>query len=151
MVQKSIDQEKPLYALLFKSYSSQFYSKGKIKVLTPIELENMVKSKKKFSIIIQNRHKSRVSQNIIEKLNPQIIRKNDGLYTIYAIAQDDDNDSDTAYHQIKINNLKLNENLYLVQKFISYIPQQLFIFDARPVVISHSTKTPHNVASPDAG
>lgn len=82
MVQKSIEQEKPLYALLFKSYSSQFYSKGKIKVLTPIELENMVKSKKKFSIIIQNRHKSRVSQNIIEKLNPQIIRKNDGLYTI---------------------------------------------------------------------
>ena len=82
MVQKSIDQEKALYALLFKSYSSQFYSKGKIKVLTPIELENMVKSKKKFSIIIQNRHKSRVSQNVIEKLNPQIIRKNDGLYTI---------------------------------------------------------------------
>ena len=29
----------------------------------------------------------------------------DGLFTIFSIAQDDDNDSDTIYHQIKINNL----------------------------------------------
>ena len=82
MVQKSIDQEKDLYALLFKSYSSQFYSKGKIKVLTPSELETMVKNKKKFSIIIQNRHRNLVSDEVIEKLNPQIIRKKDGLYMI---------------------------------------------------------------------
>ncbi len=29
----------------------------------------------------------------------------DGLYTIYAIAQDDDNDADTVYHQINIKNV----------------------------------------------
>ena len=80
MVQQSVDNGTTLYALLFKSYSSQFYSKGRIKVITPKELERMVISSKIFSVIIQNRHKSQISPEILEKLNPQIIRRKDGLY-----------------------------------------------------------------------
>ena len=47
MVQKSIDQEKPLYALLFKSYSSQFYSKGKIKGFNSHRIGKYGKKQKK--------------------------------------------------------------------------------------------------------
>tara|TARA_B100001057_G_scaffold473862_1_gene538796 strand:+ start:847 stop:2250 length:1404 start_codon:yes stop_codon:yes gene_type:complete len=81
MVQQSFNDRTTLYALLFKSYSSQFYSKGRVKVITPEELESMINSSKKFSVIIQNRHKSQIAPEILAKLNPKIIRRKDGLYT----------------------------------------------------------------------
>ena len=81
MVQQSVKDGTTLYALLFKSYSSQFYSKGRVKVITPEELESMINSSKIFSVIIQNRHKSQIAPEILKKLNPQIIRRKDGLYT----------------------------------------------------------------------
>ena len=80
LVQQSIDDGTTLYALLFKSYSSQFYSKGRVKVITPKELENMVKNSKIFSVIIQDRHKMKIAPEILGKLNPQVIRRKDGLY-----------------------------------------------------------------------
>ena len=83
MVHQSFKDGKTLYALLFKSYSSQFYSKGRVKVITPQELESMINSSKTFSVIIQNRHKSQIAPEILKKLNPQIIRRKDGLYTTH--------------------------------------------------------------------
>ena len=80
LVEQSIDDGTTLYALLFKSYSSQFYSKGRVKVITPTELENMVKNSKIFSVIIQDRHKRQIAPEILGKLNPQVIRRKDGLY-----------------------------------------------------------------------
>jgi 4-amino-4-deoxy-L-arabinose transferase-like glycosyltransferase len=80
MVQQSVNDGTILYSLLFKSYSSQFYSKGRVKVVTPEELESMINSSKIFSVIIQNRHKSQIAPEILKKLNPQIIRRKDGLY-----------------------------------------------------------------------
>ena len=80
LVQQSIDDGTTLYALLFKSYSSQFYSKGRVKVITPTELENMVNNSKIFSVIIQDRHKRQIAPEILGKLNPQVIRRKDGLY-----------------------------------------------------------------------
>ena len=81
IVQQSFNDGTTLYALLFKSYSSQFYSKGRVKVITPEELESLINSSKIFSVIIQNRHKSRIAPEILRKLNLQIIRREDGLYT----------------------------------------------------------------------
>tara|TARA_A100001011_G_scaffold299598_1_gene312761 strand:- start:1252 stop:1794 length:543 start_codon:yes stop_codon:yes gene_type:complete len=83
MVQQSFNDRTTLYALLFKSYSSQFYSKGRVKVITPEELESMINSSKNFSVIIQKRHKSQIAPEILAKLNPKIIRRKDGLYTTH--------------------------------------------------------------------
>ncbi len=71
-----------LYALSFKSYSSQFYSKGKIKVITADALEKMVEDSTSFSIIIQKTHLEKFTPELMKKLNPLIERKKDGLYQL---------------------------------------------------------------------
>ncbi len=69
-----------LYAFPFKSYSSQFYSKGKIKVITSNALENMVEDSASFSIIIKNRQLEDISPEVMAKLKILVERRKDALY-----------------------------------------------------------------------
>lgn len=71
-----------LYAFPFKSYSSQFYSKGKINVIPPDMLEKMVEDSVNFSIIIKNIGLKDLSPKVVKKLHPLIERGKDGLYKL---------------------------------------------------------------------
>ena len=68
------------YAFPFKSYSSQFYSRGKIKVITSNDLENMVEDSTSFSIIIKNRQLEDISPEMMAKLKILVERRKDALY-----------------------------------------------------------------------
>lgn len=70
-----------LYALSSKSYSSQFYSKGKIKVITADALENIQKQASPNFIIIKKRDFQKINPELTEKLIPLMERRNDGIYT----------------------------------------------------------------------
>lgn len=69
-----------LYALSFKSYSSQYYSEGKIKLVSMPELEEMVQDDAAFGIIIQNRHLDQIQPKLMEKFKPLRVEKKDALY-----------------------------------------------------------------------
>lgn len=69
-----------LYAFPFKSYSSQFYSKGKINVIETNVLEKMVEESASFSIIIKNRQFEDLSPEVMSQLKLIIERRKDGLY-----------------------------------------------------------------------
>ena len=69
-----------LYAFPFKSYSSQFYSKGKIKIITRDALEKMVEDSTSFSIIIKKRQPEYLSSKVMSKLKLLMDRRKDGLY-----------------------------------------------------------------------
>ncbi|MEC9195773.1 MAG: hypothetical protein VYD13_04190, partial [Bacteroidota bacterium] len=71
-----------LYAFPFKSYSSQFYSKGKIKVIPLDRLEKMVEDTIDFSIIIKKTGLKDLSPEVVNKLNPVMERGKDGLYQL---------------------------------------------------------------------
>jgi 4-amino-4-deoxy-L-arabinose transferase-like glycosyltransferase len=69
-----------LFAFPFKSYSSQFYSNGKIKVISPNTLEKMIEDSTSFSIIIKKRQLEDLSPEVVNKLKLLTERTNDGLY-----------------------------------------------------------------------
>jgi hypothetical protein len=69
-----------LYSLSFKSYSSQYYSEGKIKLVSMPELEEMVRNDAAFGIIIQNRHLDQIPPKLMEKFKPLRVEKKDALY-----------------------------------------------------------------------
>ena len=71
-----------LYAFPFKSYSSQFYSKGKINVIPLDKLEKMVEDSINFSIIIKKIGLKDLSPKVVKKLHPLIERGKDGLYKL---------------------------------------------------------------------
>ena len=71
-----------LYAFPFKSYSSQFYSQGKIKVIPLDRLEKMVEDTIDFSIIIKKTGLKDLSPKVVNKLNPVMKRGKDGLYQL---------------------------------------------------------------------
>jgi 4-amino-4-deoxy-L-arabinose transferase-like glycosyltransferase len=69
-----------LFAFPSKSYSSQFYSNGKIKVISPNALEKMIEDSTSFSVIIKKRQLEDLSPEVVSKLKLLIERTNDGLY-----------------------------------------------------------------------
>jgi 4-amino-4-deoxy-L-arabinose transferase-like glycosyltransferase len=69
-----------LFAFPFKSYSSQFYSNGKIKVISPNTLEKMIEDSTSFSVIIKKRQLEYLSPEVTSKLKLLLERTNDGLY-----------------------------------------------------------------------
>ena len=71
-----------LYAFPFKSYSSQFYSKGKIKIITPDTLAKMVEDSTSFSIIIKKRQLEDLPSEVMSKLKLLRERRKDGLYQL---------------------------------------------------------------------
>ena len=75
-------QSSELYAFPFKSYSSQFYSKGKIKIVTQAELRKMVEDSSSFTIIIKKNQVVDLSSEVVSKLKLLIDRRKDGLYQL---------------------------------------------------------------------
>ena len=69
-----------LYSFPFKSYSSQFYSKGKIKIINSDRLKKMVEDSTSFSVIIKKRQLEDLSSELMGKLKLIIERRKDGLY-----------------------------------------------------------------------
>jgi 4-amino-4-deoxy-L-arabinose transferase-like glycosyltransferase len=69
-----------LYYFNRKSYSSQFYSRGKIKVLSQPELDEMLNGNVPFRIIILNKHLKNLSDNETGKLRLIDSNYNRGLY-----------------------------------------------------------------------
>lgn len=67
---EKIQNELPTFHLYVKSYSGQFYSKGKIEVKQLHEIENYVHDEKPFEIIIKNRDTSTVPATILNRLEP---------------------------------------------------------------------------------
>ena len=57
LIEKNYDNLIPLYYYNTKSYSSQFYSKGKSKSITKEELEKLVNDSSTFFIIIPKKKK----------------------------------------------------------------------------------------------
>jgi 4-amino-4-deoxy-L-arabinose transferase-like glycosyltransferase len=69
-----------LYTLTYKSYSSQFYSKGKIKRISTDVLQKMLKDSASFSIIMKKESLEHIKPKLLEKLKPLIERRKNGLY-----------------------------------------------------------------------
>ena len=69
-----------LYSFPFKSYSSQFYSKGKIKIINSDRLKKMIEDSTSFSVIIKKRQLEDLSSELMSKLKLIIERRKDGLY-----------------------------------------------------------------------
>ena len=80
IVNQSDSKSSDLYYFNRKSYSSQFYSRGKIKVLSQPELDEMMNGNVPFRIIILNKHLKNLSENETGKLRLIDSNYNRGLY-----------------------------------------------------------------------
>jgi 4-amino-4-deoxy-L-arabinose transferase-like glycosyltransferase len=69
-----------LYTLTYKSYSSQFYSRGKIKRISPDVLEKMLKDTSSFSIIMEKKSLKQIKPELLKKLKSLTVRRKNGLY-----------------------------------------------------------------------
>ena len=72
----------PVFALNNKTYSSQFYSKGKILVIDTLSLKKMIASKTPFNIIIEHRVFKRLSPEIKKGLYKNSENKKRGMYIL---------------------------------------------------------------------
>jgi 4-amino-4-deoxy-L-arabinose transferase-like glycosyltransferase len=72
----------PIYALQKKTYSSQFYSQGKIKIVDTLGLKKMIDSNTQFKIIIDHRTLENISPKIKNRLNKKIEHKKRGIYML---------------------------------------------------------------------
>lgn len=70
-----------LYALHSKSYSSQFYSRGKIKVISPDALENLQRLPAPAFLIIKKGDLQKISPEVLRKLIPLQEQRKAGVYT----------------------------------------------------------------------
>jgi hypothetical protein len=77
---KNLDNNLPIYSLEQKSYSSQFYTKGRIEVIDQEKFENLVNKDSKFYISISNNRWVSLSLSLRNKL--EIINNNrkTGIY-----------------------------------------------------------------------
>ncbi len=77
---KNLDNNLPIYSLEQKSYSSQFYTKGRIEVIDQEKFENLVTKDSKFYISISNNRWVSLSLSLKNKL--EIINNNrkTGIY-----------------------------------------------------------------------
>lgn len=80
LLQQTNYSDDQIYYLGDKSYSSQFYSRGKIQSITPEELEEKLKQDRVFYIIIKKRRLKEINPQIIENL--QLLNSNNsgGIY-----------------------------------------------------------------------
>jgi 4-amino-4-deoxy-L-arabinose transferase-like glycosyltransferase len=70
----------PVYALDFKSYSSQFYTQGKIKIVDTFTLHNLILNKDDFNIIIDHSRLKLLSTKLQESLTPIESNKKRAMY-----------------------------------------------------------------------
>jgi len=81
LVEKSTSHFAPIYSLEVKSYSSQFYSKGKIKKIDYEELEKLIKENNSFFIIIKENKINSVALETKNKLITVHKRSGKSLYS----------------------------------------------------------------------
>lgn len=80
ILNQSDTKKSDLYYFNRKSYSSQFYSQGKVKVLSQVELAEKLNGQVPFRIIILNKHLKSLSENETSKLRLIDSNYNRGLY-----------------------------------------------------------------------
>jgi 4-amino-4-deoxy-L-arabinose transferase-like glycosyltransferase len=78
---ENLDQTKAIYSLERKSYSSQFYSKGKIKVVGKKEFEFILDSNSPSYILLENRQWEKLSAPLKERLILINSNKKKGVYS----------------------------------------------------------------------
>ena len=77
---KTLDNNLPIYSLEQKSYSSQFYTKGRIEVIDQKKFENLVTKDSKFYISISNNRWVSLSLSLRNKLEIINNNKKKGIY-----------------------------------------------------------------------
>jgi hypothetical protein len=77
---ESIDTELPLYALKQKTYSSQFYSKGKIEIINQQTLEKYIFKRDTFNILISHHYCKNLPEELKSVLKSCSKHKKTGLY-----------------------------------------------------------------------
>lgn len=70
----------PVFHLDKKSYSGQFYSRGKIKAIRLNELQTQISSKEPFIMVVKNRDTSKIPTAIFEYLKPMTFSNTKTLY-----------------------------------------------------------------------
>ena len=81
LVEKSTSHFAPIYSFKVKSYSSQFYSKGKIKKIDNKELENLIEDNNSFFIAIKENRIDSVMPSLRNKLKNIYKRSDKSLYS----------------------------------------------------------------------
>lgn len=69
-----------VYALDYKSYSSQYYTEGKIKIIDTLELKELLENKESFSILIENRQWDTLSKTIKKLLSIEAKHSKRGIF-----------------------------------------------------------------------
>ncbi len=80
IVNQADSENMDLYALNNKSFSSQYYSRGRIRTLSPTELADKLNGQTPFKVIILNSYLKSLSENQTEKLRLIDANYNRGLY-----------------------------------------------------------------------
>tara|TARA_A100001015_G_C15037744_1_gene737423 strand:+ start:970 stop:2379 length:1410 start_codon:yes stop_codon:yes gene_type:complete len=75
-----LDQTKTIYALDTKSYSSQFYTRGKIKLIGLADLQTALNAQTPFYIILSNHQFRQMNSMMISKLHQINSNKKRGVY-----------------------------------------------------------------------
>lgn len=76
----SLDQTTTIFVLDQKSYSSQFYTQGKVKVIEIDQLKSAVNSQKTFNILLSNKQFEQLDDTIVSKLYRLDSNKKRGVY-----------------------------------------------------------------------
>ena len=81
LIEKTNNHFAPIYSLKVKSYSSQFYSKGKIKKIDFEELENLIEDNNSFFIVIKENKIDSIILETKNKLKNIYERSDKSLYS----------------------------------------------------------------------
>tara|TARA_Y100000996_G_scaffold268971_1_gene211753 strand:- start:1473 stop:2351 length:879 start_codon:yes stop_codon:yes gene_type:complete len=81
LIEKTNNHFAPIYSLKVKSYSSQFYSKGKIKKIDFEELENLIEDNNSFFIVIKENKIDSIMLETKKKLKNVYERSDKSLYS----------------------------------------------------------------------
>tara|TARA_B100001029_G_C14615294_1_gene211201 strand:- start:27 stop:458 length:432 start_codon:yes stop_codon:yes gene_type:complete len=81
LIEKTNNRFAPMYSLKVKSYSSQFYSKGKIKKIDFEELENLIEDNNSFFIVIKENKIDSIMLETKNKLKNVYERSDKSLYS----------------------------------------------------------------------
>ena len=81
LIEKTNNHFAPIYSLKVKSYSSQFYSKGKIKKIDFEELENLIEDNNSFFIVIKENKIDSIMLETKKKLKNIYERSDKSLYS----------------------------------------------------------------------
>ena len=81
LIEKTNNRFAPMYSLKVKSYSSQFYSKGKIEKIDFEELENLIEDNNSFFIVIKENKIDSIMLETKKKLKNVYERSDKSLYS----------------------------------------------------------------------